>query len=238
MGERLLDLHGLVKSFPLGNGIRQRVLGPFDFHVETGEIVAIIGNSGAGKSTLLRIMAGLENADEGNHQCCGVKHRGIPPRLGFVFQQHSLFPWLTARENVAFGLRRQGLSRKLAFERANSELIKMGLAGSEGKYPFQLSGGMKQKVAIARTMVTEPRLLLLDEPFASLDLGTRRELDEWLRVLLKEEKTTAVLVTHDLEEALRIADRIVVLTGKPGRIVEDVKRDVLDAKERLMRWIQ
>jgi len=238
MTERLLDLHGLIKSFPQGNRIRQRILGPFDFHVEEGEIVAIIGNSGAGKSTLLRIMAGLESADEGNHQCCGMEHRGIPPRLGFVFQQHSLFPWLNARENVAFGLRRQGMNRKKAHALADFELLKMGLEGAEEKYPFQLSGGMKQKVAIARTMVTEPRLLLLDEPFASLDIGTRRELDSWLRSFLKIEKTTAVLVTHDLEEALHIADRVVVLSGKPGRIVEEVKRDALDAKERLMQWTQ
>lgn len=237
MSERLLDLHGLVKSFSLGNGIRQRILGPFDFYVEEGEIVAIIGNSGVGKSTLLRIMAGLENADEGIHQCCGASHKGIPPRLGFVFQQHSLFPWLNARENVAFGLRRQGMSRGKALNLADHELQKMGLAGAESKYPFQLSGGMKQKVAIARTMVTQPKLLLLDEPFASLDFKMRRELDQWLRALLKEEKMTAVLVTHDLDEALKIADRIVVLSGKPGRIVTEVKAGDLDAKEKLMQWM-
>jgi len=233
MSNVLVDLHNVVKSYSIQTGIRQRVLGPLDFSIREGEFVSIIGPSGCGKTTLLRILAGLESIDSGGHECCGSTTRGIPPDLGYVFQQNSLFPWLNALDNVAFGLRMKGTDHKTAHHLALQSLKQIGLHGSESKYPHQLSGGMRQKVAIARTMITQPRLLLLDEPFGAVDLHTRKSLDLELRQLQQETGVTAVLVTHDLEEALRVADRVLQLGGKPGKIIGQIDPRLPNAKHEL-----
>lgn len=222
-----------VKKYSHSDGGLHPVLGPLTLTVRHGEFVALVGPSGCGKTTLLRVFAGLEPLDSGSCRCCGNEICDIPPHLGYVFQQNSLFPWLNARDNVAFGLRMTGLNKKASRDLAQQALVQFGLQGSEDKYPHQLSGGMRQKVAIARTMINKPRLLLLDEPFGAVDMLTKQELDKDLRRFQQDSSVTTIMVTHDLGEALRISDRIVVLGGRPGKIMGEVNSKSPDAEKDL-----
>jgi NitT/TauT family transport system ATP-binding protein len=218
----LLRVSGLSKRF--GNG--REALRDVSFDVAAGELVAVVGPSGCGKTTLLRLVCGLTAPSDGT-VTIGGRPVSLPPReTALVFQDYgrSLFPWLTVERNVAFGLR--GLARAERRQRARSLLADLGLGDAARAYPWQLSGGMQQRVAIARALAPKPQILLLDEPFASVDALTRAELqDVLLRVHggLDGHAVTVVHVTHDIDEAVYLADRVLVMQTRPGRIVRSLE---------------
>jgi NitT/TauT family transport system ATP-binding protein len=185
-----------------------------------GEFVGLVGPSGCGKSTLLRLVAGLLPPDGGAIHFSGWPQ---PPKRRLVFQDHALFPWMTVLDNVAFGLEMDGAPAASRRERALAQLAIMGMASFAGYYPHELSGGMRQRAAIARAFVTEPDILLMDEPFRALDAQMRRIVQEELLALWEAKKPLVLYVTHDIEEALLLADRVLVMSGQPGRIREEVK---------------
>ncbi len=208
-------VRGLAKQFG-----RLPVIDGLDVTVSAGETLALLGPSGCGKSTLLRVLAGFERADAGEVTVDGVPVAGPSPERGMVAQAGTLFPWLTVRQNVAFGPRESGAA---GAERAVADLLAVtGLADFADALPRQLSGGMRQRAAIAQVLVNRPPVLLLDEPFAALDAQTRLRMHEWLRALLAERPTTTVLVTHDVEEALLLGDRLGMLSARPCRLVEEL----------------
>ena len=194
------------------------VLGGVSFDVGQGELVSIIGESGCGKTTLLRIIQGLVHLDSGLILVDGVPVSKPGRDRGFVFQHASLLPWRSARHNVEFGLELQGIAPAERASRAESLLNLVGLAHAADQYPHQLSGGMQQRIGLARALAIDPAILLMDEPFSALDAQTREVLqDELLRIHAETEKTT-LFVTHDLDEAIYLSDRVVVLAAKPGRV--------------------
>jgi NitT/TauT family transport system ATP-binding protein len=193
-------------------------LAGIDLKVERGEFVALVGPSGCGKTTLLRLVAGLEAPTRGQVFLEGRTVDACGAERTLVFQEYSLFPWLTALDNVAFGLRVAGLSRAERRQQALALLESMGLGEFAGTYPHQLSGGMQQRVAIARALAVSPRVLLLDEPFASVDALTRSQLQEELLRTWRAHGQTILLVTHSIEEALRLAGRVIALSPRPGRV--------------------
>lgn len=208
----MLRVHNLSKRFDSGVTALDRV----DFTLERGEILAVVGTSGCGKSTLLRLIAGLDRPSSGHVAIDGQEVDGPNPLVGFVFQEPRLMPWLQIRDNVTFGL--EGLPANEKTARALRALEEVGLADFADALPHQLSGGMAQRVAIARALVTEPSVLLLDEPFSALDAFTRLGLQDHLLSIWRRHRPTLVLVTHDIEEALALADRVVIMRGAPGHI--------------------
>lgn len=203
-----------------------RALNDVSLHIETGELVALLGPSGCGKTTLLRIIAGLESADTGSVLFAGEDATAVDVRqrqVGFVFQHYALFKHMTVFENVAFGLRvkhrSQRPSEDLIRRKVHDLLNLVQLDWLADRYPAQLSGGQRQRIALARALAVEPRVLLLDEPFGALDEVTRGEMQALLRKVVADFHTAAVLITHDIDEALLLADRIVLLGGAPGRIL-------------------
>jgi NitT/TauT family transport system ATP-binding protein len=209
------------------------------FQVAQGEIVAIVGPSGCGKSTLLRCVAGLIRPTSGHVVLEGRPVTRVPDRLGVVFQDYSrsLYPWLSVRDNVALPLRRTERRRAVRREAALAALESVGLASSAGKYPWQLSGGMQQRVAIARALAYDPVLLLMDEPFGSVDAQTREDLEDLVLRVRAERGITILLVTHDIDESVYVGDRVVVLTRGPGRVRAEIPvslpgpRDQIATKE-------
>ncbi|MFJ9818587.1 ABC transporter ATP-binding protein [Streptomyces sp. NPDC101151] len=202
-----------------------RVLDRIDLTVPDGQLLCVVGPSGCGKSTLLRTIAGLLPAHEGTITVDGTPVTGVPDRLAVVFQDYgrSLLPWLTVRDNVALPLRRRGLGRAARHEEAEAILERVGLHGVARRHPRQLSGGMQQRVAIARALVCSPSLLLMDEPFGSLDARTREDLEDLLLEVHRADGTTIVFVTHDIDESVYVGDRVVVLSRGPGaRVVRDL----------------
>lgn len=197
-----------------------------DLTVESGSLTAIIGPSGCGKTTLIELAAGLQVPTAGEVALDGVRVREPSPDTAVIFQHHNLFGWLTVRDNVAFGLRNFRLGRREARARAVQQLREVGLAGFADKVPAELSGGMRQRVALARALVLEPKVLLMDEPFASLDYQTRKVMQRYLLSTWRHPRATIALVTHDLDEALVLADRVVLMSGAPARIVEIVDLDL------------
>ena len=213
----MLRIEGLAKTY----ANRYAALAGVDLEVGPGEIVAVVGASGCGKSTLLRIVAGLEDASRGVVTVAGRPVAGRPSRaVGVVFQEPRLMPWLSARDNVAFGLHR--LPRAERDSLATAALARVHLDGFADALPKQLSGGMAQRAALARALVGRPPVLLLDEPVSALDALTRQALQDELLALWAEDRPTMLLVTHDLDEALALADRVVVLGGRPGRVRREV----------------
>ncbi|MCC6831775.1 MAG: ABC transporter ATP-binding protein [Thermoleophilia bacterium] len=212
---------GLGKSF--GSGAK-RVVALHDASLRMGEneFVALVGTSGCGKSTLLSIVAGLQEASEGLVTVDGAPVSGPGRDRGVVFQTYTLFPWLTARQNVEFALHGEGGSRAERRERAAELLDQMRLGEFADAYPRELSGGMKQRVAIARALVYRPRVLLMDEPFGALDALTRRMMQQLLAEVWETHRLTVLFVTHDVEEAVYVADRVLVMTNRPGRIKEEI----------------
>jgi ABC-type nitrate/sulfonate/bicarbonate transport system ATPase subunit len=222
-----LVVRDLVKRFalrgrrtPPGAGVD--ALAHVDLHVDAGELVSIVGTSGCGKSTLLRIVAGLERPTSGQVLVEDDPVLGPGPDRGMVFQGYSLFPWLSVAANVAFGLELAGVARAERTQRVEELLQVMNLSEHAARLPRELSGGMRQRVAIARALAPEPDLLLLDEPFGSLDAQTRQSMHEFLRQVWQRTGATIVLVTHDVDEALYLSQRVYVMAARPGRIVEEV----------------
>ncbi|HIC92876.1 MAG TPA: ABC transporter ATP-binding protein [Anaerolineae bacterium] len=234
-----LSIKGLHKVY--GSAGREVVaLAGVDLEVAEGEFVVILGPSGCGKTTLLEIVAGLERPTRGEVVLAGRPINGWGRDRTLIFQEYSLFPWLTARENVEFGLRLMGMGRRERRRLAHEILAKMGLADFEDRYPHELSGGMKQRVAIARALAVDPQVLLMDEPFASVDALTRSRLQEELLHIWRECGKTVLFVTHSVREALLLADRVVVLTPRPGRVRAEFRIDLPRPRRsrpaELARW--
>jgi len=231
MTDSRVVVDGVSKSFEGENG-PVRALDAVDFEVRDGELVCIVGPSGCGKTTLFRIIGGLDSPTAGEVTLSGSPVTGPTPDLGIVFQEYHLFPWRTVRGNVAFGLEQLALDGD-ARERRISEMLRLvGLEGTADSYPSQLSGGMKQRVAIARSLAVDPEFLLMDEPFGSVDAQTRSMLHEELLDVWHETGKTILFVTHDVEEAVTLADRIVVMTPGPGRVREIVDVDLPRPRSR------
>jgi NitT/TauT family transport system ATP-binding protein len=194
--------------------------------VAPGEFVVLLGPSGCGKSSLLYLIAGLEPATGGELWCDGEPITGPAPDRGMIFQEASLYPWLTIADNVAFGLKLQGIAAADRRDTAQELLRKVGLGDVGSKRPDELSGGMRQRAALARALAMRPKVLLMDEPFAALDIQTRSKMQGHLLDVWQASRASVLLVTHSIDEALALADRIVVFTARPGRIKEIVKVDV------------
>ena len=211
---------------PIGKDAEVEVLALDDINLQIhdGEFVSIVGPSGCGKTTLLRIIHGLVSADAGQVRIDGKVITEPSPSCGFVFQNFGLYPWRSVVDNVAFGLELQKVSREERQQRAREFIKLVGLEGFEANYPHQLSGGMQQRVGLARTLAIDPQVLLMDEPFGALDAQTKRVMQlELLRILQAQSQvSTIIFVTHDLEEALLLSDRVVVMTRRPGRCKEIV----------------
>jgi len=219
MSDSHLRVGHVSKTFRVGKEPLQALQG-VDLTVASAEFVTIVGASGCGKSTLLRIIAGLETRFDGEVRHDGRPIEGASLDRGIVFQEPRLFPWLTVEQNVALGLENAPLDAAAKRRVTTEHVALVGLAGFETAYPRQLSGGMAQRVAIARSLVNRPGVLLLDEPFGALDAMTRAHLQEELQRIWKHERITAVLVTHDVDEAVLLGDRVVVMAPRPGRIAE------------------
>ncbi|MEU4164167.1 ABC transporter ATP-binding protein [Actinoplanes sp. NPDC026670] len=222
----LIRVAGLAKTFTGRRGLRTPALDDIGFEQAVDEFVAVVGRSGCGKTTLLRCLAGLEKPDNGLIWYDGSPVTGIPAGVSIVFQDYhrSLFPWLTVRENVRFPVRRLG--RATGRRLATDALRMVELTDFADHHPWQLSGGMQQRVAIARAIVSSPRYLLMDEPFASVDAQTRATLEQLTLRVAALIGATVLLVTHDIDEAILMADRVLVLSARPGRIVEEVPIDL------------
>ncbi len=227
MTEALLSIRGVSRSFPAsGGGASTLALQATDLEVAENDFVTILGPSGCGKSTLLRIVAGLDRQTSGEVLLAGQRISGPGADRGMVFQSYTLFPWLTVRDNVCFGLRERGLARAEQLEIAGAFLDKVGLRGFEHHFPKQLSGGMQQRVAIARALANSPRMLLMDEPFGALDHQTRELMQELLLGIWEgdtvSQRKTVLFVTHDIDEAVFMGSRVVVMSARPGRIKLDL----------------
>lgn len=222
--EGRIDIRQL--SIVLGEGREAfEAVQDLDCQIEPGQFVCILGPSGCGKSTLLGALAGHLRASTGSLQVDGAAVSGPSPQRGMVFQHHTLFPWRTVRDNVAFGLKMRGIGKAERHRAADDILKLVGLDGFAERWPDQLSGGMQQRVEIARVLVNRPRLLLMDEPFGALDALTRLNMQELLLDIWTRIRTTVVFVTHDIDEALFLADRLLVMSARPGRIIEDLRLD-------------
>jgi len=215
----VLEVKDLCKSFDTPQG-RVTALNNINFKTHKREFVCVIGPSGCGKSTLIRTLAGLESQTSGQVLVDGNPVKGPGPDRGMVFQGYTLFPWRTVKKNVMFGLEMAGRSRSAAEEEARQWIDLVGLSKFENSYPHQLSGGMKQRVAIARALANQPRILLMDEPFGALDAQTRAKMQAYLLEIWKNIDITILFITHDLDEAIYLADRILVLKAHPGEVQE------------------
>ncbi len=215
------------KIFPAQRGGQPtRALMPTSLSVGDNDFITILGPSGCGKSTLLRIIGGLERATEGRIMLDGAEVTGPGADRGFVFQSYTLFPWLTVIENIAFGLREKGVSERERLDIARDWASRVGLSGFVDHFPRQLSGGMQQRTAIARALANDPKILLLDEPFGALDNQTRALMQEMLLGIWEREQKTVLFVTHDIEEAIFVGSRVVVMSARPGRIKADIAVDL------------
>ncbi len=229
-----LEVRDLTKSFASGKTTTVAIEG-IDLHVEPGELVCIVGASGCGKSTLLSIVAGLTEPTEGEATLDGWPIVGPGPDRGLVFQSYSLFPWKSVASNVAFGLEIAGYDKKAIRQRVDELLDVMNLTKWAHARPSQLSGGMRQRVAIARSLATQPEVLLLDEPFGALDANTRVLMQEFLLSIWRETGTTILMVTHDVEEALFLAQRIYVLSSHPGRVKREIALPFGSERQQALR---
>ena len=221
----ILTIRGVTKRFSVGDGDLE-ALAPVDLSIPTGEFVCMIGASGCGKSTLLRIIAGFEEPTTGNVAMYGKAITGPGSDRGMVFQDYALFPWMTVRENISFGPRQRQLPREEIAKTADEFVRMVGLERFADRYPNQLSGGMKQRVAIARVLANDASILLMDEPFGALDALTREQLQNELLQIWKRTGVTTIFVTHSVEEAVLLADRVLVMSAGPGRIDSDFRIDL------------
>jgi NitT/TauT family transport system ATP-binding protein len=213
-----IRIAGVTRRFLTPDGRFNTAMRDFDLTVGRGEFVCVVGPTGCGKSTTLNLVTGLISPSAGQVQVLGQPVTGIDPRVGFVFQSDALFPWRSVLDNVAAGPRYRGVPRAQAEEKARQWIARVGLAAYETLYPHQLSGGMRKRVALAQTFINEPEILLLDEPFSALDVQTRTVMQDELLKLWSGTGASVVFVTHDLEEAVALADRVVVLTASPATV--------------------
>jgi NitT/TauT family transport system ATP-binding protein len=227
----ILDVRALSKSFYSG-GLIHHALDRISFCVHRREFTCVLGPSGCGKSTLIRTIAGLESPTSGEILLDGHSVQGPGPDRGMVFQGYTLFPWLTVKKNVMFGLRMSGQAASIAESEAREWIALVGLSKFENSYPHQLSGGMKQRVAIARALANRPRILLMDEPFGALDAQTRSQMQAYLLQIWKNLDVTILFITHDLDEAVYLSDRILVLGTNPSRVVEWIENPVPRPRDR------
>jgi nitrate ABC transporter ATP-binding subunit len=226
----ILTIRGVTKRFAVGDG-EVEALAPVDLTIHRGEFICMIGASGCGKSTLLRIIAGFEEPTTGDVAIDGKAITGPGSDRGMVFQDYALFPWMTVRENISFGPRQRQLPRE-QIERTTDEFVRMvGLERFADRYPNQLSGGMKQRVAIARVLANNANILLMDEPFGALDALTREQLQHELLQIWMRTGVTTIFVTHSVEEAVLLADRVLVMSAGPGRIDSDFRIDLARPRE-------
>lgn len=225
-----VDQVGKVHVGPGGKPIT--ALADISLSVGRHEFVSIVGPSGCGKSTLLRIVAGLDRPSDGRVVVAGQEVRRPGADRGMVFQEYALLPWKTTLANVAFGLQLKGMPKAERSRIAQRYIDFVGLGGFEDRFPHQLSGGMRQRAAVARALANDPQILLMDEPFAAIDAITRRRLQEELGQILAKERTTVLFVTHSIEEAVFLSDRIIVLSARPGRIVGEFAVEI----ERPRQW--
>jgi sulfonate transport system ATP-binding protein len=222
----MLALNSLSKIYP--NGVH--ALERFSAEIQPGEIVAIIGGSGCGKSTLLRAIAGLDRASSGTVTLDDTPIVAPHPKIGIIFQEPRLLPWLSVADNIGFGL--SDLPAETRREKVARALVRVGLADKANAWPRELSGGQAQRVAIARALVPQPEVLLLDEPFSALDAFTRKDLQDHLLDLWADTRPTLVLVTHDVDEAVVLADRVLVMRPRPGRLFEEIRVNLTRPRDR------
>jgi NitT/TauT family transport system ATP-binding protein len=213
-----IELRNVTKRFLTPTGQAYTALRDLNLSVAPGEFFAVVGPTGCGKSTTLSLISGLERPSAGEVQVMGQTVQGIDPRIGYVFQSDAVFPWKNVLNNVATGPLFRGQPKAQALERARDWIARVGLSGFEDRYPHQLSGGMRKRVALAQTFINEPQILLMDEPFSALDVQTRTLMEDELLNMWSSLSASVVFVTHDLEEAISLADRVCVITAGPGTV--------------------
>lgn len=221
MSESMISIQGVSKHFGEFQALQH-----VDLEVAQGEFVVLLGASGCGKSTLLNLITGFDRATAGRIVVNGREVSKVDPHCGMVFQQYALFPWLTVLENVGFGLKMKGIGRAQRNEVAQRFIEMVGLKGFEDKFPNALSGGMRQRVSIARVLANDPDVILLDEPFAALDAMTRQVLQGELLRIYEQSGKTIVFITHSIDEALLLSTRMLIMSARPGRIVTDIRNDL------------
>ena len=231
----LLSADELSHTYSPGTPEEHPALGGISFDIHEGEFVSIVGPSGCGKTTLLRSLSGLLTPSGGNVTFRGERVTSVPKDLTLVFQDYSrsLYPWLRVHENVAFPLKGREMSKAERRERVEHALSEVGLAGHSTKYPRQLSGGMQQRVAIARALAYQPTVLLMDEPYASVDAQTRAALEDMLLEVWEHAKATILFVTHDIDESVYLADRVLVLAKAPSRVIADIAVDIPRPRDQI-----
>jgi len=220
-----LQVYNLHKQFKTRHGAVV-ALKDINLNIEKGEFICTVGASGSGKSTLLRLIAGLDTPTAGEIQVAGVRVTGPGPDRGMVFQKYTLYPWMSVAQNVGFGLKLQGVSNAQRRERVAHYLEVVGLSQFARSLPKELSGGMQQRVAIARALASQPKILLMDEPFGALDAQTKETMQQFLLTLWRTTGTTILMITHDVEEAVFLSQRIYVLTSRPGSIKTELTMDL------------
>ncbi len=218
LGTNAIELRNVTKRFLTPAGKAYTAIRDINLAVAPGEFVAVVGPTGCGKSTTLGLISGLEQPSEGTVQVMGQPVHGIDPRIGYVFQADAVFPWKNVLNNVATGPRFRGQPKAKALEMAHDWIARVGLTGFEDRFPHQLSGGMRKRVALAQTFINEPQILLMDEPFSALDVQTRTLMEDELLNMWSSLKASVVFVTHDLEEAISLADHVCVLTAGPATV--------------------
>ncbi|WP_406453211.1 ABC transporter ATP-binding protein [Streptomyces sp. NBC_01622] len=230
----MLDIRGLRKTYQ-GSGRQVEAVRDLTFTVKAGELVCLVGPSGCGKTTLLKCMGGLLSPTSGEVLLDGVPVTGPPPGMAIVFQEYgrSLFPWMRVADNVELPLKEKGTPKAKRRELVTDALRSVGLADAADAYPWQLSGGMQQRVAIARALAYEPQVLLMDEPFAAVDAQTRADLEDLVRVLWQERGITVLFVTHDIDEAVYLGERVVVLSASPTVVQDELHIDLPDERDQL-----
>ena len=218
-----LEINHVRKTWHAPAGLKVEAIREVNLQVSSGEFVSILGPSGCGKSTLLELCAGLEEVSGGQILIDGEKVTGPNPKAVMVFQEHSLFPWLNVEQNIAFGLKTRGVRQDDRWRRGREVLERVKLVKFAKHYPHQLSGGMKQRVAIARALVGNPEFILMDEPFAALDFQTRVLMQQFLLEIWSGFKSTILFVTHQIDEAVLLADRVMVMSAAPGTVLEEIR---------------
>jgi NitT/TauT family transport system ATP-binding protein len=230
----VLDVGGVSKTYGAGDDA-QVAIAEISFSVNAGEFVSIVGPSGCGKTTLIKLIAGLLQPSSGTIRLFGQPVLSVPPDLSVVFQDYSrsLFPWLRVASNVAFPLQHLPIAAAERERRVSEALTAVGLAAAHKKYPWELSGGMQQRVAIARAIACQPKLLLMDEPFASVDAQTRSELEDLARRVHRDLGMTTLFITHDIDESVYLGDRVIVLRRSPGRLLAEIPVDLPPVRDQI-----